>query len=96
MKTILITGGNRGLGFATAQRLAARGHRVILTARDETKGAAAVERIRAEARREVNVEARVLDLASFVSVHAFAEAWRETFDVLVHNAGMLFAPEHRS
>ena len=33
-KTILITGGGRGLARATSIRLAALGHRVLLTARD--------------------------------------------------------------
>ena len=37
-KVIIVTGGNRGLGAATARQLAAKGHHVIITARSTTPG----------------------------------------------------------
>jgi NAD(P)-dependent dehydrogenase (short-subunit alcohol dehydrogenase family) len=91
MSTILLTEGNRGLGRVTAEKLAARGHAVVLTARDQAKGAAAA----AEIRRAVpgaRVEAMVVDLASLASVRAFSEAVLargEPLDVLFHCAGVM-------
>lgn len=46
-KTIVLTGGNRGLGRATAEKLARAGHRVVLTARDPAQGSRAADEIRA-------------------------------------------------
>ena len=45
-KRVLITGGNSGIGFCTAQQLAGRGAEVVLACRDQTKGQAALARIK--------------------------------------------------
>jgi len=42
MKTALITGGNRGLGFETARQLSSRGFHVVIGARSERGGAKAL------------------------------------------------------
>lgn len=91
MKTILITGGGRGLARATAMRLAGLGHRVILTARDLAAGERAAAEIRA-AHPSAQVEARALDLSSLAPVRAFgAQVAAEGFalDVLFHCAGVM-------
>lgn len=91
MKTILLTGGNRGLGRAAAEKLASQGHRVILTARNAEAGARAVAAIRA-AHPSATVETRALDLSSLESVRRFASAAlaeQLTLDVLLHNAGVM-------
>ncbi len=72
VKTILITGGGRGLGRATAGHLAALGHRVLLTARSLSDGQRAVAEIQAQS-LGAKVEARVLDLSVQASVRAFGE-----------------------
>ena len=46
-KTALITGGTSGMGSATALAMAEKGASVIITGRDETRGASTVEKIRA-------------------------------------------------
>ena len=46
-KRALITGGTSGMGIATARSMAEKGASVIITGRDETRGAVAVEEIRA-------------------------------------------------
>jgi NAD(P)-dependent dehydrogenase (short-subunit alcohol dehydrogenase family) len=70
-KTIIVTGGNRGLGRATAELLAREGHRLLVTARDIDKGEKAASDIRAVV-PGVTIEGRHLDLASFQSVRGFA------------------------
>ena len=88
MKTFVITGGNSGLGFETARRVSARGHRVILGCRNVEKGKAAAEALRAEV-ADAAVETRLLDLASLASVRAFARGLAtERIYALDCNAGV--------
>lgn len=97
-RTIFITGGNRGLGFASAKRLAKAGHRLIVTARDQGKASAMASRLERDVPGS-QVEVRTLELTSFASVRQLAErtlADEERIDVLVHNAGMLFPPPERT
>jgi len=91
MKTILITGGGRGLGRATAAKLAADGHRVILVARRPDAAQTATEEI---GRRHpgARVEPRSVDLSSLSAVRSFAAAALardEPIDVLFHVAGVM-------
>ncbi len=46
-KLALITGGTSGMGIATALAMAEKGATVIITGRDETRGASTAEEIRA-------------------------------------------------
>jgi len=90
MKTILLTGGGRGLGRAAAVQLAVQGHRVVLTVRD----AAAGQRVLAEIQKrapQAQVQYRLLDLASFDSIRGFAAQLPDDirFDVVLHNAGIM-------
>jgi NAD(P)-dependent dehydrogenase (short-subunit alcohol dehydrogenase family) len=88
--TALITGGNTGIGRATAIALARKGARVVITSRDEARGRAALDEIRRASGRE-DVETIALDLARLDSVRRCAAAFMERFDrldVLVNNAGV--------
>lgn len=92
-RSILITGGNRGLGLAAAEQLARAGHRIILAVRDPAAGKRAAARLAAvSANGEPRVES--LDLASFASTRAcglrLVEAG-EAIEVVLHNAGILMA-----
>ena len=88
MRTYVITGANSGLGFETAKRIAAKGHRVILACRTAEKGVAAAEAIKSQTGNG-NVEARQLDLASLSSVRAFAEGLKSNaIYALDNNAGI--------
>jgi len=86
---VLITGGNRGLGFAAARALARTGAAVVIGARGETAGREAVAALRAEGGTADWVE---LDVTLPTTVQAAAAAVRERYgrlDVLVNNAGVL-------
>ena len=78
---IIVTGGNSGVGKATATALAAAGHRVVIACRTIPKAE------QAAAEMVGDVEVRYLDLADLTSVHTFADSV-ETVDVLVNNAGV--------
>ncbi|MFD4143548.1 SDR family NAD(P)-dependent oxidoreductase, partial [Streptomyces sp. NPDC058572] len=41
--TVVVTGGNRGIGFAAAQEFVRRGCRVVLVVRDRARGERAAE-----------------------------------------------------
>jgi NAD(P)-dependent dehydrogenase (short-subunit alcohol dehydrogenase family) len=89
-KVILITGGNAGIGKATAMGLAKTGATIIIGCRNREKGEAAVEEIK-QASGNPNIELLQLDLASFKSVKAAAEEFKRRhnrLDVLINNAGV--------
>jgi NAD(P)-dependent dehydrogenase (short-subunit alcohol dehydrogenase family) len=90
-KTVLITGGNSGIGRHTAIELARLGARVVFTSRNLRKGDVARAEIREAANTKL-VDFMELDLASFVSIEKFAKqflAKYERLDVLVLNAGLM-------
>ena len=92
-RTVVVTGGNSGIGFATANELARRGANVVLTARTPERGSAAADRIKAETGKTVSP--MVLELASFDSIRSFAGDLASTYgsvDVLVNNAGGYVSP----
>lgn len=81
----LVTGGNRGIGFEVSRQLAQRGDKVLLAARDQTKGDAAARKISGD------VEAIVLDVANPDAAQRAAsevKARHGRLDVLINNAGV--------
>ena len=89
-RTFLVTGGNTGIGRATAAGLAQRGGRVWIAARSRAKGEAAVAEIKASTGND-SVFFLPLDLADLDSVRAGAAAFLaldEPLHVLVNNAGV--------
>ena len=88
--TVLITGGNSGIGFECARTLARNGWHVLIASRDRKASAEAVERIARESGPDAAAEMG-LDLGSIESVRRFAkdiEARDVPLHALVCNAGL--------
>jgi NAD(P)-dependent dehydrogenase (short-subunit alcohol dehydrogenase family) len=91
-KTVVVTGGNSGIGFETAAALASMGARVLITARNADKGRAAVAALAERVDGKGQLQLVVFDLADLASVRrGAAEILEQTprLDVLVNNAGLV-------
>ena len=89
MKTVLITGANKSIGFETARQLLKQDYFVYLGSRDITKGQEAVEKLRAEGL--TNVEPIEIDVTKAESIKAARRqlgAKINSLDVLINNAGI--------
>lgn len=88
-KTVLITGGSRGLGLVLARTFAEEGASLVLCARDPVE----LERAREElAGRGAQVLAVPCDITDRAQVEQLVQAARQRFsqiDVLVNNAGLI-------
>lgn len=76
-RTVLITGGNRGIGYAIAEEFIAQGHRVAVTARSGTGPEGAL-----------TVHADVTDSGSIDAAFTLVEAELGPVEVVVANAGI--------
>ena len=92
--TALVTGGNSGIGRATAVDLAARGAHVIIAGRDKVRGENAVDQIRANGGKADFVSATLEDEASARDLARQAVGLGGGHvDILVNNAGIFpFGP----
>lgn len=87
-KTALVTGANKGIGFAIAQGLGAQGFRVALGARDDKRRESAVEQLRADGVDAFGVALDVTSDSSVAAAAAEIERRAGGLDVLVNNAGI--------
>src|SRR2546423_11680537 len=90
-RTILITGANSGLGLRSAESLAAKGAKVLMACRNETKAKAARDDVAAVASGP-EPEVVKLDLSDLASVRAAAQQVDGSvahLDVLMNNAGVM-------
>ena len=86
MTTVLITGGNRGLGRAVAEELAGQGMTVIVGARQAGDGAEVARRIGGGA---TSVQLDVTDPPSIRRSAAWIDEHHGGLDILINNAGVL-------
>ncbi|RYY57876.1 MAG: SDR family NAD(P)-dependent oxidoreductase [Chitinophagaceae bacterium] len=90
-KTVIVTGGNTGIGLETTRTLASAGATVIVAARDLEKAKRNLEGIE-------RVELESLDLMDPASIDAFAGRFTRSgrpLDILVNNAGIMWVPLRR-
>ncbi|CAJ1939320.1 unnamed protein product [Sphenostylis stenocarpa] len=89
----VVTGGNKGIGFALVKRFAELGVSVVLTARNKERGEAAVETLREEGVGDY-LHFLLLDVSDPLSVSTFASSFKAKFgptlDILVNNAGVSY------
>lgn len=76
----IVTGANKGIGFAVARRMAELGLRVVLTARDKERGCKAVEALRAQGLH--NVAFSCLDVSDPSSIKSFTSRFTKSYAVL--------------
>ncbi|HTN45758.1 MAG TPA: SDR family NAD(P)-dependent oxidoreductase [Flavipsychrobacter sp.] len=90
-KTVIVTGGNTGIGLETTRTLAAAGATVIVPARDVEKAKKNLEGI-------ANVEIETIDLMSPASIDTFTNkflASERPLHLLINNAGIMWVPLRR-
>lgn len=87
-KIALITGANKGLGYETARQLGKENVKVLIGARDETRGQEAVEKLKNEG---FDAEFVLVDVTNEKTLEAAAKHVEENYgklDILINNAGI--------
>lgn len=90
-KICLVTGGNAGIGLATAVGLAQQGAHVVIVSRNRERGETAVTQIKQAANNDA-VDLFVADLSSQAQIRRLADEFKQRYDrldVLVNNAGII-------
>jgi len=87
-KVVLVTGGSVGIGRATALAFAREGAKVVISARREAEGVAAVKEIQAAGGSASFVRADVASEADVKAMVAHAVAQFGKLDVVFNNAGI--------
>ncbi|CAL5069059.1 unnamed protein product [Urochloa decumbens] len=85
----VVTGGNKGIGLEVCRQLAGAGITVVLTARDEMRGEAAVEKLREQGISDVVFhQLEVTDASSIARLAEFLKSRFGRLDILVNNAAI--------
>ncbi|NUW33267.1 SDR family NAD(P)-dependent oxidoreductase [Nonomuraea sp. SMC257] len=85
--SVLITGGNKGLGLEAARRLAEHGWKIFLGSRDEGRGRAAADKLAAGGADVVMVPLDVTSEESVADAVRLVREHTDRLDVLINNAG---------
>jgi NAD(P)-dependent dehydrogenase (short-subunit alcohol dehydrogenase family) len=89
MKNVLITGGNKGVGFETARQLLANGYHVFIGSRNLANGENAIQKLKAEGLNHAEaIQLDVTDSASVLAARATIGKTTDVLDVLINNAGI--------
>ncbi|QUL54978.1 SDR family oxidoreductase [Paenibacillus tritici] len=87
---VLITGGNKGIGFETARQLGNMGYEILIGARSENKGHEAVTLLEKEKIKAKTVVLDVTNPSSVLSAVEWIEQEYGLLDILINNAGVFF------
>jgi 3-oxoacyl-[acyl-carrier protein] reductase len=87
-RSVVVTGGSRGIGRGIARVFAGKGARVLLVARDSVQVEAAAAAIRAEGGQAAGVAADVADYDDMMRAAATATERHGGIDILCSNAGI--------
>lgn len=93
-KTIIVTGGNSGLGFEAVKAFASKNGHVIMACRSMEKGNEARKQI-VKLLPQADITVMELDLSSLISIHNFAVKFKKDhirLDILLNNAGIMMVP----
>jgi len=93
-KTIIVTGGNSGLGLEAVKAFASKRACVVMACRSVNKGELAKKQI-LDSQPAANIAVMKLDLADMKSINEFVEKFNQGFDrldVLLNNAGIMMVP----
>jgi NAD(P)-dependent dehydrogenase (short-subunit alcohol dehydrogenase family) len=85
---IVVTGGNRGIGFEICRQLAGRGARVVLTARQAQAGEESIKRLAAQKLSAQFHPLNVTDPESAAALRDHLDRTFGRFEVLINNAGI--------
>ena len=98
MKTIVVTGGTSGIGEVAAIRLAEKGARIVLVARDKVRAEATMAKLK-RANPSATHAVHFADLSSIAEMKRVASeiaAAEPAIDVLINNAGAVFTTRQES
>lgn len=90
-KVCIVTGANSGIGLETAAGIAERGATVVMACRSRERAEAAQKEIESRGYAGAT-DVMLVDMASFDSIRAFADAFKQKYDrldVLVNNAAIV-------
>jgi len=89
MKSALVTGANKSIGFETAKQLAQLGYFVYIGSRDKTKGRKAIENLKEMGITNVDcIQLDVTDIHSIKAARQELQAKTQKLDILINNAGI--------
>lgn len=85
---IIITGASSGLGLASAEAFAKKGHNILMLARRAGRLEKAAGDL-ADRYPQAQIESQILDISDFDQVKEFAQTQNQAIDVLMNNAGLM-------
>ncbi|KEY70834.1 hypothetical protein S7711_08533 [Stachybotrys chartarum IBT 7711] len=89
----IVTGGNGGIGYETTKQLALRNARVYIASRSAPRVQEAIEKMKSEAGKNLDLHFLQIDLQDLKSVKAAASNFpEERLDILINNAGVMNVP----